>query len=98
MKILFYSIVLFVIIIIGIYLIKPDLFVSIQNQISKNVSTIIPNELKPTKTTIYKWTNAKGEPQFTNTAPPAGIKYTTEEVANGTNVMPSKVFTGKIEK
>ncbi len=98
MKILFYSIVLILIIIIGIYIIKPELFSSIQNQISNKVTTIFPNELNPKTTTIYKWTNAKGEPQFTNTPPPTGIKYTTEKVPNGTNVMPSKVFTGKIEK
>ncbi|MFV2059276.1 MAG: DUF4124 domain-containing protein [Gammaproteobacteria bacterium] len=98
MKLLFYSLVIIIVITIGLYLIKPQLFQAIRNKITNELSTIIPPDTLQTKTTVYEWKNSKGELQFTNTPPPPGIKYTSKLVPNGTNIMPSSVFTGNSEK
>jgi hypothetical protein len=95
MKIVFYTLVIIIITTIGLYFINPTLFQSIRSKVTNKFTSLVPVETLQPKTKVYKWQNNKGEMQFTNTPPPKGIKFTTELIPNGTNVMPSKVFTGK---
>jgi len=95
MKIIFYLIIIAIAITIGLYFLNPALFQSIKNNVTNKVSNVIPIEVLSNKTTIYKWKNDKGELQISNTPPPNGVKYKTEEVPHGTNIMPSEALTGK---
>ena len=56
---------------------------------------MVPIESGKNSTTIYKWTNDKGELQISNNPPLKGIQYKTEQVQHGANIMPSETFTGK---
>jgi len=98
MKIIFYTFIIIATITFGIYYLNPELFQSVQKDLSTKISDIIPIEPITNKTTIYKWKNNKGELLISNNPPPKGIKYITEEVQYGTNVMPSETFTGKVKK
>jgi len=95
MKIFFYLIILIAAIIAALYFFKPELFLSIKSTITEKVTTVIPTESLSKKTTIYKWNDKNGELQISNTPPPKGFKYITEEIRYDANIIPSETLTGK---
>ncbi len=97
MKIIFYTIILLIAVAIAIYFIKPNLYYSVKNNVISTITDIAPIETGLNKTKIYKWKNEDGELQMSNSPPPKGINYITEEVQHNINVMPSTVLTGKQE-
>ena len=49
----------------------------------------------PVVTTAYKWRDASGNWQLTDTPPPQGTPYETLEASGDANVMPSARVTGE---
>ncbi len=49
----------------------------------------------PAVTTAYKWRDASGTWQLTDTPPPPGVPYETVRVRRDTNVIPAEALTGR---
>ena len=47
-----------------------------------------PLELPARMTTIYRWRDADGNLEHSNSPPPAGVEYEVIEVSSDTNVIP----------
>jgi len=47
------------------------------------------SDLPGTESTIYKWTDVDGKPQFSNSPPPQGIEYTVKKYDPNENVIPA---------
>ena len=47
-----------------------------------------PLQLPGRTTTIYRWRNAEGTLEHSNTPPPRGVDYDTVEISSDTNVIP----------
>ncbi len=95
MKLFFYSIVVLILIATLTYYFKPALFQTVQSTVSREITKVLPANMVTNKTTIYKWRNDKGELQISNTPPPKGIKFKTEDVEHSLNIMPSGTLTNK---
>lgn len=95
MKIFLYSILIIGSATVALYFIKPTTFHSLKNNISNKVSSVLPIENKIVTSTIYKWKNKKGVLQVSDKPPPNGVKYTSEEIQHGFNIMPADALTGK---
>lgn len=55
------------------------------------VSQVLP----PNETAVYKWKDAAGNWQYTDTPPEGDIPYTVVRVPNDANVMPAEAVTGQ---
>ena len=67
------------------------LFVWQDPQLSKKVKDQTHDLLTPTTTTVYKWQDAKGNWQISNSPPASNIPYETQEYHRDTNIMPSEI-------
>lgn len=62
-------------------------------QLENTVRETLPGQSPSTQ--VYKWQNAAGQWQITDTPPPAGTPHETLDYDHDANLMPAEALTGR---
>lgn len=65
---------------------------SLNRQAGQQIDKLLDSEQTRT---LYRWQNAEGQWQVSDTPPAAGIPYETVQYNRNTNVVPSENLTGR---
>ncbi len=65
---------------------------SLNRQAGQQIDKLLDSEQTRT---LYRWQNAEGQWQISDTPPAAGIPYETVQYNRNTNVVPSENLTGR---